>query len=192
MLKNIGRMELFRFCTIRESFSPLKSPSWAPDLSVPNLTSFLEYCGASGYSPNKSRYNFAEDFLQIRGLHSATIAEVTHQFHLLLISATCLQHAIVGSHPNSFLPLTWVVARYQVHLLSLWFVVISRKLYLQTKALSYCLKNVSVGLHRYNEQPGPGARNTYSTICSCWIGDCWFYWSKLRSLYIWKSVRPPN
>jgi hypothetical protein len=31
---------------------------------------------------------------------------------------------------------------------------------------------VTVGLHRYNEQPGPGARNTYSTICSCWIVDC--------------------
>jgi hypothetical protein len=93
MLKNIGRMELFRFCTIRESFSPLKSPSWAPDLSVPNLTSFLEYCGASGYSPNKSRYNFAEDFLQIRGLHSATIAEVyssvPHSAHLRDMLATC-------------------------------------------------------------------------------------------------------
>jgi hypothetical protein len=31
--------------------------------------------------------------------------------------------------------------------------------------------NISVGAQVF-EQPGPGARNTYSTICSYRIGDC--------------------
>jgi len=42
------------------------------------------------------------------------------------------------------------------------------------------------------EQSGPRARNTYSTICSCRIGDCCFYWSELRGLYILKLVRPSD
>jgi hypothetical protein len=85
-------MELLRFCTIRESSSSLKLPPWVPDLSVPNLTSLLEYCGASGCPPNESRYNSAEDLLQIRGLHSATIVEayssVPHSAHLRDMLAT--------------------------------------------------------------------------------------------------------
>lgn len=76
-LKNPHGLEILRYCRYPRSATRLNLPSWAPDLSVPNLTSRLIYCDSSQYTHKDAIYNEVDNSLQIQGFLAATINHVS-------------------------------------------------------------------------------------------------------------------